>query len=72
MQITVNGRTIEVFSGAKVEDALRRYSAREWARVRKGMRTVSDAHGHEVGLDGELSDGQALITSARVPKEPQT
>ena len=71
MQVKVNGRTIELFSGAKVEDALRRYSRTEWRRVRDGERRVCDAHGHEVGLDGELAGGQELITSARVPKEPQ-
>jgi hypothetical protein len=70
MQIKVNGRAIEIFSGAKVVDALRRYSPAEWTRVRKGQKKVCDRHGHEVGLDGELIGGEELITSARVPEEP--
>ncbi|MCX6559183.1 MAG: hypothetical protein NTZ26_01590 [Candidatus Aminicenantes bacterium] len=70
MLINVNGRSIEIFSGAKVGDVLRRYSRAEWTRVRRGETKVCDRHGHEVGLDGELIGGEELITSARVPEEP--
>ena len=70
MQVKVNGRTVEIFSGAKVEDALRRYSRAEWTRVRRNEKLVCDARGHEVGLDGELVGGEELTTSARPPKEP--
>jgi hypothetical protein len=70
MLIKVNGRAIEIFSGAKVVDALRRFSPAECKRVRTGARKVCDRHGHEVALDGELNGGEELITSPRVPKEP--
>jgi hypothetical protein len=71
MQVKVNGRTVEIFAGAKVGDALRRYSRTEWRRVRDGERKVRDPRGHEVGLDGELTGGEELITGGRVSEEPQ-
>lgn len=70
MQVKVNGRPVELFAGAKVEDALRRFSRAEWTKVRKGLRTVRDGRGNEVALDGELSGGETLTIRHRPPKEP--
>ena len=67
MQIKVNGQAIEIFAGAKVKDALLKYSRAEWTRVQKNEMTVRDLCGHEVGLDGELGGGEELVTKARVP-----
>jgi hypothetical protein len=69
MQVKVNGKTIEVFVGARVRDALLKYSRSEWTLVRKKAKRVCDAHGHEVGLDGELDDGEELVVTARPPAE---
>ena len=69
MQVTVNGQAIEIFAGATVRDALRKYSRDEWTLVRKNEKIVSDRCGHEVGLDGELAGGEELVTKARVPAE---
>jgi hypothetical protein len=71
MQVKVNGQPVEIFAGAKVKDVLRRYSRSEWKRVRDGGSQVCDKHGHEVGLDGELSGGEELITRDSVREEPQ-
>jgi hypothetical protein len=71
MRIKVNGRTVEIFSGARVKDVLRKYSAEEWARVRRKEKTVTDSRGREVGLEGELSGGEELLTRARGPEEPR-
>ena len=72
MQIKVNERTIEIFAGARVRDVLRKYSRTEWALVRKNKKKVSDAYGHEVGLDGELNGGEALVIKACAPAEPRS
>ena len=72
MQVNVNGRPVEIFAGAKVRDVLRRYSRVEWKRVRDGGRTVCDRHGHEIGLDGELTGGEELITRDRPGEEPHS
>jgi hypothetical protein len=70
MQIKVNEQTIEIFAGARVRDVLRKYSRTEWTLVRKKIKKVTDAHGHEVGLDGELNGGEALVIEDRATAEP--
>jgi len=72
MQIKVNEQTIEIFAGARVRDVLRKYSRTEWTLVRKNKKKVTDAHGHEVGLDGELNGGEALVIEARATAEPDS
>ena len=71
MQVKVNGQPVEIFAGAKVKDVLRRFSRAEWKHVRNGQHVVCDAHGHEVGLDGELSGGEELITRDSPSEEPE-
>jgi hypothetical protein len=61
MQIKVNERTIEIYAGARVRDVLRKYSHSEWTLVRNKEKKVTDSYGHEVGLDGELNDGEKLV-----------
>jgi hypothetical protein len=72
MQIKVNGQAIEIFAGAKVRDVLRKYSREEWTRVQTSEKTVHDGHGHEVGLDGELSGGEELFIKSRASAEPRS
>jgi len=69
MRIKVNDRTVEIFAGARVGDVLLKYSRAEWARVRTKEKIVTDRHGHEVGLDGELNGGEELFTQTRPAKE---
>jgi len=61
MQIKVNGQAVEIFSGARVRDALRKYSRAEWKLVQKNEKIVCDGRGHPVGLDGELNGGEELL-----------
>ena len=72
MQVKVNGRTVEIFSGARVRDAVRKSSPAAWALVRKKEKAVFDRHGHEVGLDGELSGGEELFIRSVGPAEPRS
>ena len=72
MQIKVNDQTVEIFSGARVRDVLRKYSRAEWTQVRKNEKTVCDRHGHEVGLDGELTGGEELFIKRSRPAEPRS
>ncbi len=60
MKIQVNDRTVEVFSGAQVADALRAYSKATWKQVQNGGKVVLDGAGHEVALDGPLAEGARL------------
>ena len=61
MQIKVNDKAVEIFSGACVKDVLRKFSRSEWKQVQKNKKTVFDRHGHEVALDGELSGGEEFF-----------
>jgi sulfur carrier protein ThiS len=72
MQIHVNGQTVEIFAGARVRDVLRKYSRDEWTLVRNHEKKVSDRHGHDVGLDGELNGGEELVITACAPAEPRS
>lgn len=71
MHIKVNRMTVEIFSGARVKDVLRKYSAITWKQVQKNKKAVFDSHGHEVALDGELSEGAELFVRKVEPAEPR-
>lgn len=69
MQIKVNDQAIEIFSGAKIRDVLRKYSSSELKLVQKNEKKVCDRHGHEVAIDGELSgDEEFFIKSVELVK----
>jgi len=61
MQIKVNGQDVEIFSGACVKDALRKYSRSVLKLVKNARTAVFDRHGHEVGLNGELAGGEEFF-----------
>jgi hypothetical protein len=71
MQIKINGQALEIFSGARVGDVLRKYSGAEWSLVKTKKKMVTDSHGHEVGLNGELNGGEELFTKPSAPGEPR-
>lgn len=64
MKVTVNGKTVDVFAGATVADALRAWSAEALPAVQRGESQVTDRHGRRVMLDGALAEGQALQVAA--------
>jgi len=69
MQIKVNDQAIEIFSGAKIRDVLRKYSSSELKLVQKNEKKVCDRHGYEVAIDGELSgDEEFFIKSVELVK----
>jgi hypothetical protein len=72
MKIKVNHKTVEIFSGARVKDVLRKYSAITWTQVQKGSKAVCDGHGHEVGLEGELGDGDRLVVKRAARTETRS
>lgn len=72
MHIKVNRMTVEIFSGARVKDVLRKYSAITWKQVQAGSKAVFDGHGHEVGLEGELGDGDRLVVRRAAQMETRS
>jgi sulfur carrier protein ThiS len=72
MQIKVNGQAVEIFSGARLKDVLRKYSDSELKLVQKNEKKVCDRRGHEVGLDGELSGGEEFFIKESSTSEPRS
>jgi len=61
MQVKVNDKVIEIFAGARVENAVQAYSRTAWRNVRGKKYSVFDGFGHEISPDGELSGGEELF-----------
>ena len=61
MKVRVNRRTIEIFEGARVRDALLRYfTVKKMDKKLVSNVEVSDAMGHVVDHDAPLSSGQVI------------
>jgi len=60
MDIRFNGKTVRIFRGATVGDALLRFSEELHHQAEAGQKKILDRHGHEVALSGELTGGEAF------------
>jgi hypothetical protein len=60
MRIRVNETGLEIFSGARVGDALLKYSKDRYRAVVRGEKQVTDQWNHPLDLEGELTEGQQL------------
>jgi len=60
MTVIVNGRKVELFAGASVRDALRKYSPEELKRIEQGEKKVIDSWGNGLDLQGSLDEGSAI------------
>ncbi len=69
MKILVNDTEIEIFSGAKVKDALRKFSESLYGEVKKGKSEVKDKWNNCLELNGELSTGQRLFIKSKNKQE---
>lgn len=61
MKVQVNRTVVEIFDGAKSQHAVLRYLVHR--RLAKSMLTsgrIYDSHGHEIGLDAPLREGQTI------------
>lgn len=58
MKILINDQMIEIFEGARLQDAVRKYSETELKLIEKEDRKIVDRKGNPLALDGELSDGE--------------
>ena len=61
MKVFINNKKIEIFTGARVKDALLKYSKKDYHLVLKGERAVVDTKGNEISLDGEVSEGEIFF-----------
>jgi len=58
MKILINDQMIEIFEGARLQDAVRKYSETELKLIEKEAKKIVDREGNILALDGELSDGE--------------
>ena len=67
MRVFIDGEPIDLVPGATVRHALLRAGATAGLYE---FRRVLDSWGNEVGLDGELSEGECLYTG-KAPRAPR-
>lgn len=60
MKIKVNNTAIEIFNGAKVKDAIRKYYALQDKKVSISSLVIRDSYGNRVGEEGSLLKGMHL------------
>jgi len=58
MRVYVDGKPVDLVPGMRVKHAV--ISAGRMAEISRGLK-VYDAWGHELGLDGALSDGMRIV-----------
>jgi hypothetical protein len=58
--VFLNDEKIETFAGARVRDAILKYSKEKYRAVLKGKILILDKHNNQVHPEGELSDDQRL------------
>ena len=63
MNIRINDEELEIFSGARVKDALAKFSNNEYLAVIQGEKQVKDKRNNTIDPDGELADGQQLYVN---------
>lgn len=61
MKIEVNNTILELYSGAKVKDAILKYYSQLGKKIPEKIPPVEDRYGNKVAEDGELSDGNSLF-----------
>jgi hypothetical protein len=60
MTIYVNEQPLRLFVGARVGEAILRFSEREFREVLARRKSVTDQSGHPLGLHGRVADGDQL------------
>ncbi len=60
MKVYINDNEIEVFQGAKLENALRCYSKKIYREVVRGEKKVIDQYGNQQLLQGSLRPDSAF------------
>jgi hypothetical protein len=60
MKVYVNDKEIEIFTGARIQNALLKYSKEDCKAAMEGKKQVTDKHGNTMDPGGELSPNQRL------------
>lgn len=60
MKVIVNSKVVELFDGATVEHAIRKFAPATLKAVKQGLLYVTDGFDNKVALDGSLTDNDVL------------
>lgn len=60
MNVFINQKKIEIFTGACVKDAVLAYDKKAWQLLLSGKLAAYDQYGNSVEPDGALSENQSL------------
>ena len=60
MKIRINDRDVDIFEGARLQDAIRKYSRSLLKSVKNRDKKVVDEDGNQMSLDGELLNGDSF------------
>ena len=60
MKIIINTNEIEIFKGAKVEDAIRKFDKKLLREVKKGTAKILDKYEHQLSLSSPLHENSQI------------
>lgn len=60
MKVIINNRTIHLFKGARVKEAVQKYALEHGGEMPDGPYVVTDRDGNELKITGRLSDNDEL------------
>ncbi|MDR1984896.1 MAG: hypothetical protein LBQ28_08740 [Prevotellaceae bacterium] len=61
MKIFINGKEIEIFDGATIESAVRKFDKSVLSEIKNGKSEVCDQYGNHVALSGPLHENSQII-----------
>ncbi|MDR2065225.1 MAG: hypothetical protein LBP85_05920 [Prevotellaceae bacterium] len=67
MKIFINGNAMEIFDGATIESAIRKFDKNIPAEIKKGESEVCDRYGNHVSISGPLHEN-SQITIKKITK----
>lgn len=61
MKVIINEKPIRLFEGARVKDAIRKFSEIYQEQMPESPYTIADAHGNIIRPEGRLSENDQLF-----------
>lgn len=61
MKVYINSKELQIFEGARLQDAVLLYSKDEYQRLLREEIELLDRRGNGMDIDGQLWDGASLL-----------
>ena len=61
MKVFINGNEIEIFVGATIESAIRKFDKNILSEIKKGESEVCDQYSNHVSISGPLHENSQII-----------